>query len=135
MRETNLDTLALGEGDPWLLLSNDEDVALTRSERVVNSILDVDDVETTIVALTVSDDTDTTHVTTTSSHGDDSGIELDELGDLAGGKVDLHGVIDLDGWVGVADTTNYSSQHFSPSKYSFNRSPSFYRGIMHGPAE
>lgn len=98
-----LDTLALGQRDPGLLVTNDENVALTGSEGVVNSILDVDDVETTIVALTVGDDTNTTHVATTSDHGDGTSVELDEVSDLASGKVDLHGVVDLDGGVRVAD--------------------------------
>lgn len=98
-----LDTLALGQTDPRLLLSNDEDVALARGELVVYGILDVDDVEASVVTLPVSDDTNTAHVATTSSHGDDSGIELDEVQDLASGGVDLNGVVDLDGWVGVAD--------------------------------
>ena len=85
VRETYLDTLALGKRDPGLLLANDEDVGFTGGERVVNSVLDVDNVETTVVALTVGDDTNTTHVTTTS------------------GQVNLHGVVDLDSRVGVAD--------------------------------
>jgi len=78
-----LDTLALGEGDPGLLLADDEDVALTGGELVVNGVLDVDDVEATIVTLTVGDDTNTTHVTTTSGHGDDTSVETDEVLDLA----------------------------------------------------
>jgi len=98
-----LDTLALGQGDPGLVLSNDEDVGLTGSEGVVNSILDVDDIETTIVTFPVGDDTNTTHVTATSDHADNTGIKADEVGDLASGNVDLHSVIDLDGWVRVAD--------------------------------
>jgi hypothetical protein len=80
-----LDTLALGEGDPGLLLADDEDVALTGGELVVNGVLDVDDVEATIVTLTVGDDTNTTHVTTTSGHGDHTSVEADEVLDLACG--------------------------------------------------
>ena len=98
-----LDALALGQGDPRLVLANDENVALTSSERVVNGILDVNNVETSIVTLTVSDDTNTSHVTTTSDHSNDTGIELDEVGDLAGGEIDLDGVVDLDLGVGVTD--------------------------------
>jgi hypothetical protein len=101
-----LDTLALGQGDPGLLLADDEHVGLAGSEGVVNGILDVQDVETTVVALTVGDDTDTTHVTTTDGHGDDTGVEADEVNDLAGGNVNLDGVVDLDGGVGVADAVN-----------------------------
>jgi len=111
-----LDTLALGQGDPGLLLANDEDVALTGSEAVVNGILDVDDVEATIVTLTVGDDTDTTHVTTTGDHGNGTSVELDKVGDLAGGKVDLDSVVDLDQRVGVADAKR-EKMHISTKRF------------------
>lgn len=106
-----LDTLALGQTDPWLLLANDEDVVLSGSERVVNGVLDVDNVETTVVAFSVGDDTNTTQVTTTNDHGDHTSVELDEVGDLSCGEVDLDCVVDLDGRVGVSDPIN-PYQHF-----------------------
>ena len=98
-----LDTAALGQGNPGLLRANNEDVTLTSSEGVVNGVLDVDNVEASVVALTVGDDTDTTHVATTSDHGDGASVELDEVGDLASGEVNLDSVVDLDQRVGVAD--------------------------------
>ena len=110
MEITYLDTLALGQGDPRLVLSDDEDVGLTGSEGVVNSVLDVDDVETTIVALTVSDDTNTTHVTTTGGHDDGTSVELDVVRDLASGRLDLDSVVDLDGGVGVADAVERNTR-------------------------
>jgi hypothetical protein len=55
-----LDTLALRQTDPWLLLANDENVGLTGGKLVVNGILDVDNVEPSVVTLTVGDNTDTT---------------------------------------------------------------------------
>ena len=103
LSNAELDTLALWKGDPWLLGTNDENVALTGSEGVVDGVLDVDNVETSIVALAVGDNTNTTHVTTTSSHGDNTSVELDEVGDLAGSQVNLDSVVDLDGWVWVTD--------------------------------
>lgn len=96
-------TLALREGNPGLVLANDENVAETSSESVVDGILDVDDIETTIVALTVSDNTNTTHIATTSDHNNTTGIERNELGDLAGLEINLDGVVDLDGGVRVTD--------------------------------
>lgn len=66
-------------------MTNDENVGFTSSEGVVNSVLDVDDTEATLVAFTVSEDTNTAHVTTTSNHADDTSIELDEVSDLASG--------------------------------------------------
>jgi hypothetical protein len=71
----------------------------------------VDNVEASVVALTVSDDTDTTHVTTTSDHDDNTSVELDEVGDLASGEVDLDSVVDLDGGVRVADSTQIFSSN------------------------
>lgn len=103
LSDGELDTLALGEGDPGLLGADNENVGLAGSEGVVKSILDVDDVETTIVTLTVDDDTNTTHVTTAGNHGDGTDVELDEVLDLASLKVDLDSVVDLDQGVGVAD--------------------------------
>lgn len=101
--KTHLDTLALGQRDPGLVLADNEHVRLPGGEGVVNSVLDVDDVETTIVALTVGDHTNTAHVTTTSNHDQGTSVELDEVGDLAGSEINLDGVVDLDQRVGVAD--------------------------------
>lgn len=104
LSDGELDTLALGQRDPGLVLADDENVALTGSKAVVNGILDVDDVETSIVTLTVSDNANTTHVTTTSDHDDGASVELDEVCDLASGEVNLDSVVDLDQRVRVADT-------------------------------
>ena len=103
-----LNTLALRQTDPWFLLTNDEDVALPSRELVVNGILDVDNVEPSIVSLTVSDDTNTTHVATTSDHSNHTSIESDEVCNLAGSQVDLHCVVDLNCRVWVSDSTSPS---------------------------
>ena len=101
-----LDTLALWQTDPWLFTANDEDVALTGCEFIVHGILDVHDVEATVVTLTMRDDTHTTLITTTGHHGDDTGVELNEVGDLASREVNLDRVVDLDLWVWVANPVN-----------------------------
>ena len=84
-------------------ICNSQDVGLSGRELVVDGVLDVDNVETSVVALAVSDDTNTTHVATTSDHGHDTSVELDEVLDLPSGEIDLDGVVDLDGRVRVAD--------------------------------
>jgi hypothetical protein len=99
----HLDTLALRQTDPWLLLANNEDVALAGGKRVVDGIFDVDDGETSIVALTMSDDTNTAHVAATSHHCNDTGVKANEVGNLASGEVDLDRVVDLDSGIWVAD--------------------------------
>ena len=107
--ETYLDTLALRQTDPRLLLTNDEHISLSSSELVVDGILDVDNSETTIVSLSVSDDTNTTHIATTSDHSDHTCVELDVLCDLASSQVDLDSVVDLDDRVWVSDTISSSA--------------------------
>lgn len=125
LRNGELDTLTLGKADPWLFTANDaamwsavartrwleccsQDVALTGGELVVYGILDVHNVEASIVALTVSDDTDTAHVVTASDHDNDGSVELDKVGDLASSKVNLDRVVDLDSGVGVTDPSLFS---------------------------
>ena len=63
----------------------------------------MNDIEATNVLLAVYNDTSTAHVATTSDHNNVTGIELDEVGDLAALEVVLDGVVDLDGGVGVTE--------------------------------
>lgn len=83
----------------------------------------MDDVETSIVTLTVGDDTNTTHVTTTGSHGNDTSVKLDEVGDLASGQVNLDSVVDLDGWVGVTDARKITLSNHSLCVFPISLSP------------
>lgn len=99
-----LDTLSLGEGDPRLVaLTNDENVGEASSEGLVTAVLQVDDVETTGMAFTVSDNTNATHAVTTGDDGDVSSLELGESVDLAGLQVQANSVVDLDEGIGEAD--------------------------------
>ena len=98
-----LDTLALWQTDPRLLVSNDKHIGFTCGERVVNGILDVYNIEATVVAFSMSDDTHTTHVTTTSHHSDDTSIEANEVRDFSRRKIKFDGIVDLDGWIGIAN--------------------------------
>jgi len=100
---TNLNALALRQGDPWFVLADDKNVTETGSEGVVNSILDVNDIKTSIVSLTVSDNTNTAHVATTSNHGNSTSVEADEFSYLSGLNIDFDSVVDTDGGVRVAD--------------------------------
>jgi len=106
LSDREFDTLALWQRDPWLLGTNYKDVALSGCEGVVYGILDVHDIEASVVTLTVSDDTNTTHVATTSSHGNNTGVEFDEVRDLASSEINLNSVVDLDSWVGVTDSSS-----------------------------
>jgi hypothetical protein len=118
---THLHTLALWQTNPWLLLSNDKHIAFSSSKRVVNCILDVHDIEASIMTFPMRDNTHTTHVTPTGDHGNGSGVKLDEVGDLAGGQVDLDSVIDFDDWIWVSNPILISlSSVFIPSVMFFS---------------
>jgi len=104
---TNLHTLALRQGNPRLLLTDDEDVTLARGELVVDSVLNVYDVEAAVMTFAVSDNADTTHVATTGSHGNHTSVEAYGICDFAGSEVDLDSVVNLDGRVWVADAMLY----------------------------
>lgn len=107
-----LDTLTLWQGDVWLTLFTDnENVVQSGDESVVQGVLDVNQVETTIVSFLVNDGTDTTQVTTTGDVDQLTNVELDVVSDLTGSQVDLDGVIDLDVWVWVSDSSTIVSDN------------------------
>ena len=72
-------------------------------ERTIERILDMDDIETSNMLLTVNNDTCTTHVTTTGDHDNVASVEGDKVDDFALLEVKLHSVVDLDGWIRITD--------------------------------
>lgn len=100
-----LDSLSLGETDPGLVtFTDDKDVGKTGSESVITRILKMDDIETTKVTFTMGDDTNATHIVTTSDEGNVSDFELEERIDFTGFEVDLDSVVGADHGIGVADS-------------------------------
>jgi len=65
------------------------------------SILEMDDIKTTIVPLTVFDDTNTTQIATAGDDGDVADFELDRVDDLSGLERQLDCVVLLQCWVWV----------------------------------
>ncbi len=102
---THLNTLALGQTDPRLFSPDHEHVALSRGKGIVDGILDVHNVEASVMTLAMSDDTNTTHVSSTGGHSNDTSIEADEVGDFAGSEINLHSVIDLDRRIRITNPT------------------------------
>ena len=98
-----LHTLSFGKRYPRLFTPNDKDIALSCSERVVDSILDVHDVETSIMSFSMCNHTHTAHVAATSDHGNDSSIELDKLCNFPRRQLDLDCIVDLDRRIGVTN--------------------------------
>lgn len=100
-----LDSLTLGQRNERLgALTKHKNVGQTGDEGVVKRVLDVDNVETSLVSLLVSDDTDTSQVSSSSAHDNISVVELDKASNLSGGQVNLDSVVDLDERVGVTDS-------------------------------
>lgn len=65
----------------------------------------MDDIEASVMSLAMSDNTNTTHIATTSDHGDHASIEVDEVLDLPGRKVNFDGIVHLDGGIWVTNTS------------------------------
>ncbi len=101
--EKYLHTLALGQADPRLLLTNNEHVVLSCSERVINHILDMHNIEAPVMAFTMGNHTDTTHIAPTSSHSDSPRIKGDELGDFPRRKLNLDRIVDSDSGIRVSN--------------------------------
>jgi len=98
------DTLALGQRDPWLgSSSNDKDVRGTGGKRVTQSILDVNNVETSVVTFTVNNASNTSNVATTSNEGQVASFKLDKVFNLSVVNVELDGVVDCNGGVRVTN--------------------------------
>jgi len=64
----------------------------------------VNDIERSRVSLSVYDDSDSTNVVSASDHDDVSGIELDEVGDLASLNIELDAVVDSDQRIGISNS-------------------------------
>lgn len=106
LNEGKLDTFTSGEGDEGLLgITNHENVGQTGGERVTTGVLDVSDLVRTGVVLNVLEDTDTSHVVTTSGENGSAVIELDNTINITSLKVKLDGVVLLDVGVGVAESS------------------------------
>jgi len=70
---------------------------------VAGGVLDVDDIEGSWVSLSGEDSTDSADVLTADDLAHVTGIELDPVGDLVGGNIELDSVTDLAVWVWVSD--------------------------------
>ena len=70
-----------------------------------SSILDVDDIERSGQTLSMSNDSDTSNVTSSGNHGEISGLEFDKIGHFASLQVEDEGVIDLQHVIGKKNGT------------------------------
>jgi len=102
--DRHADAFALGKRHPRLgALADGEDVIQPGGEGMSGSILDVNDVEGSGMSLAVHDDANSPQVTTSGHHANVAGLELDEVGDFAGGDVDLDAILGFDQRIGVSD--------------------------------
>jgi len=104
LSDGELGTLAFRQRYPGLgTLADDEDVGDTGGEGPLQSVLDMDDIETTGVSLPVSNDTSTTHVTSTRDHDDVTSVKLHEVDDFVLFQIEFDGIVHPDDGIGVAD--------------------------------
>lgn len=99
-----LDTLTLGQRDERLVsLSDNKHVGESGDKLVIESVLDMDDIEASLVSFSVGDGSDSAHVSSSGGHDDVSVFKLDKGGDLSSGQIDLDSVVDLDERIRVSD--------------------------------
>jgi len=104
--DRHANSFALRNRDPRLRSFPDgKDVIQSGGESMSGSILDVDDVKGSGVLLPVHDDADTPQVTASNHHANVAGLELDVVGDLARGDINLAAVLGLDQGVRISDGT------------------------------
>lgn len=104
LNERKLDTFTLRKRNSRsLAITNDKAVGDSSGERVTRSILDVSDVEGTLMSLDGLEDTDSTNVVTAGKHDSGTVGELDNGADLTAGEVDLDRVVEADVGVREAD--------------------------------
>ena len=104
LNDVVLEALALGEANKSVVgLADDKHVAETGGELVATGVSDVDDLERTSVLLATDDDAHATDVAPAGDHDCVADLKLDKVDNLAGGEVDLDGVVGADRGVGVAD--------------------------------
>jgi len=123
--DAQLDTLLAREGDERVGLAEDKHVRGAGGKVVADGVLQVNDIEASVVFLLVLDDTDATQVASTGDHGRDSGLELHELLDLVGDEAELERVSGLDQGVGVADGSSVVGDEVRDPTHSDGDSPDF----------
>lgn len=105
LQDRKLDTVTLRKRNGRnITRADNEDVLLSRGEHVASGVSDSDNVEGARVLLDVDNNTHTTSVATLGDHCNVSRFELDVVDDLAGGDINLDGVINLDGRIRVSDS-------------------------------
>jgi len=112
LSNSEFNTFALGQGNPrFVTLTNDKHIRHTGGELAIKHILDMNDLKTTDMAFTVSDNTNTAHVATPSDSGDVADFKLDKLGNLPGFEVELDGVVNPDQGVRITQSATIVGHH------------------------
>lgn len=126
LHNAELDTLATGDGDPRLsTLSNSEHITHTSGKLVPCRICHVDDIKTSLMLLTMLNDTNTPSVSPTSNHDDVANVKFYELNHLACLKVDLDSVIRLDERIRVPIKFKLSLLELKYERFRFHETANF----------
>jgi len=98
------DATTLWKRDPrFISLTDDEYVTLSSSERIVCSVFDMNDIISSMMSFTMSDDTDSTNVVSSRDHSNIPDIKFNVSGDFAGLKIKSNGITDLDSRIRITN--------------------------------
>ena len=110
MEDGLLDTTSLWKGHlRGLATSDNEDIAQSCGKGVALGILHGDNGKRTFVLFNVHKSTYSTTTVSLGDHDHGTQIELDKIRGLTGSDDDLDGIIDLDEWIWVTDSTSIMS--------------------------
>jgi len=118
-------------------LADDKYICAACSKDSPCSILNVHNVIRTRMTLTMFYDSNSPDVVTTSDHGQIANIKFDVIGQLSSCKVNLHGVIDFDGRIGIPESTTIvgdKERNALSSDLHTSDSPQFVLGFFVGDA-
>lgn len=110
LKDGLLDTTSLGKSNLWVIThSDDEHILQSGGEGVSLGILDCDNREGALVFLNVHKLSNTSGVTSLGDHDHGTEFELDNVGHLTSGDINLDSVVDLDIRVGVSQSASIVS--------------------------
>jgi len=121
--DAELDAVAFGQRDPWLVaLADHKHVFQSGVEAVANCILDVHNLKRAWVFLTVGDDADTPNVVSTADHDYVAWLKLHIIENLARLSVQADGVV----WLYVRIWVANSSAIVSDTIWNALRAPHYF---------
>ena len=118
--------------DPWFVaFANNENVGEPSGKAVAIDIFHMNYIRRTRMSLPVGDHTNSSQVSTSSHHAQDTSVKLDEISNLASLQINLNGVIHLDEGIRVAGSAS-TMGHQMKDSFCPHKDPSHFTQLVLG---